>query len=86
MAEQAHSPVRPSQPHLNALAGSTVVYTLVEASAENMISIPASVLADANDDLAEQGCERCSFFVSDDKRMLCLKVRPVNSGMKVILR
>ena len=38
------------------------------------------------DDLAEQGCERCSFFVSDDKRMLCLKVRPAHSGMKVIFR
>ena len=69
-----------------ALTGSTVVYTLVEASDENLISIPAAVLADANDDLAEQGCARCAFFVPDDKRRLCLRVRPANSGMKVIFR
>jgi hypothetical protein len=43
------------------MTGSTVVYTLVEASAENLISIPAAVLADANADLTEQGCEKCVF-------------------------
>jgi hypothetical protein len=45
-----------------------------------------AVLADANDDLAEQGCARCAFFVPDDKRRLCLRVRPANSGIRVIVR
>ena len=72
--------------HRKAMTGSTVVYTLVEASAENLISIPAAVLADANADLTEQGCEKCVFVVSNDKRRLCLKVRPEHSGMKVIIR
>ena len=65
---------------------STVEYTLVEASGANMISVPASVLSAANDDLVAQGCVKCEFRISADGSKLSLKVRPTPSGTYVTIR
>ena len=64
----------------------TVSYVLAEASAENMISVPKSVVDAANADLRNQGCRRSFFSVSADKRQLLLTVRPAFDGLKVVIR